>query len=61
MNKALESLALPLVSASPPSIPRAVEIEKAAESHGGSRKPVEARFKELTWSLAESGVSDVSA
>src|SRR5206468_8176039 len=61
-NSALDSLALPLVCASPPCEDRlASRSTIPPRPMEGSRNPVEARFNPATFSLAFSGVSAVSA
>ena len=61
-KSALESLAFPLVCASPPCEERlASRSTMPPRPMEGSRKPVEARFKSVTLSLAFRGVSAVSA
>src|SRR6267143_746670 len=52
MSRALESLAVPLVSASPPFDSSVLSRSRRPPSpREGSRKPVEARFKEPTMIL----------
>src|ERR1700692_4861905 len=59
INRALDNLAVPLVSDSPFREPRVASRSRRPPSpKEGSRKPVEARSRELTLSLALTGLSE---